>query len=132
MLGRNPDPDGYAYWHDQMNRGMLRGYVMIYFFDSNEFRSKTAKNVRPGHRGGSNAVLLLDSLGVAAEPTRTGCDRNLFKHWDDVDGDGCDTRCEVLEAERRTDGTWFSLWDGYSTPNAGELHIDHVVALAEA
>lgn len=132
VLGRAPDQDGYAYWLDQMNRGMLRGYVMIYFSDSEEFRTKTAKGVPPGHRAGSNAGLLLNSLTVAAEPTRTGYNRDLFKHWDDVDGDGCHTRCEVLEAERRPDGTWFSLWDGYSTPDTSELHIDHVVALAEA
>jgi hypothetical protein len=132
VLGRNPDQSGYDYWLDQMNRGMLRGFVMIYFSDSDEFRTNTAKGVPPGHRAGSNALVLLDSLTVLAEPTRTGYDRSLFKHWDDVDGDGCDTRCEILEAERRSDGTWFSLWDGYSTPDAGELHIDHVVALGEA
>ncbi len=132
VLSRAPDQGGYAYWLDQMNRGMLRGFVMIYFSDSDEFRSKTAKGVPPGHRAGSNAKLLLNSLAVAPEPTRSGYDRDLFKHWDDEDRDGCDTRCEVLAAERRSDGTWFSLWDGYSTPNTSELHIDHVVALAEA
>ena len=30
------------------------------------------------------------------------------------------------------DGTWFSEWDGYVTDLTSELHIDHVVALAEA
>lgn len=132
VLGRRPDQGGYDYWLDQMNRGMLRGFVMIYFSDSEEYRNKTATGVPPTYRAGSNARLLLDSLPVRAEAARTGYDRDLFDHWDDVDGDGCNTRCEVLEAERRPDGTWFSLWDGYSTPNTSELHIDHVVALAEA
>jgi hypothetical protein len=132
VLGRTPDQGGYDYWLDQMNRGMTRGHVMINFSDSAEFRSKTATGVPPAHRAGSNARTLLDVLAVAAEPTRSGYSRDLFKHWDDVNANGCDTRCEVLAAERRTDGTWFSLWDGYTTPHASELHIDHVVALAEA
>jgi len=34
--------------------------------------------------------------------------------------------CTVLS------GWWVSLYDNYSTPDPGELHIDHVVALAEA
>lgn len=49
VLGRSPDPQGYAYWTDQMNRGMLRGFVMIYFSDSEEFRSKTAAGRPPGY-----------------------------------------------------------------------------------
>lgn len=49
VLGRQPDQGGYSYWLDQMNRGMLRGYVMIYFSDSAEFRSKTAGGVPPGY-----------------------------------------------------------------------------------
>src|SRR5207249_3712115 len=48
------------------------------------------------------------------------------------DHDGCDTRCEVLAAQRHSDGTWLSEWDGYVTSNPSELQIDHVVALAEA
>jgi hypothetical protein len=38
----------------------------------------------------------------------------------------------VLGAQRRTDGTWLSEWDGYVTDLTTELHVDHVVALAEA
>lgn len=81
----------------------------------------------------SNELLsVLASLTVAPEGARTGYDRGLFPHWDDEDGDRCDTRCEVLSAQRRADGFWLSEWDGYSTDDAGELHVDHVVALAEA
>lgn len=89
--------------------------------------------------GGDVAVAsdddLLDALaGLRLQPEggRTGYDRARFRHWDDEDGDGCDTRCEVLAAHRRADGTWLSAWDGYVTPDAGELQVDHVVALAEA
>ena len=37
-------------------------------------------------------------LPVAAE-NRTGYQRTLFPLWDDADGDGCDTREEVLISE---------------------------------
>lgn len=87
----------------------------------------------------------LGSLTIAPEPTRTGYDRDLFKHWSDLDGDGCDTRQEVLITESLTDGsvdsrcnivdggTWTSLYDnetGITDPSS--LDIDHMVPLAEA
>lgn len=50
VLGRAPDSGGYAYWLDQMRRGMLRGFVMIYFSDSAEFRTKTSQGAPPGYR----------------------------------------------------------------------------------
>lgn len=83
--------------------------------------------------GGSDELLrALASLTVAAEPPRTGYARELFPHWDDEDDDGCNTRCEVLAAQRRSDGFWLSAWDGYRTDDPTELQVDHVVALAEA
>jgi hypothetical protein len=132
VLGRSPDATGLRYWLGRMATGTRRGTVMIAFSDSGEFRRLTATSVPPGWRAGSNALALLNTLAVAAEPTRVGYSRSLFPSWDDEDHDGCNTRCEVLAAERRPDGTWFSLWDGYVTPNSNELEIDHVVALAEA
>jgi hypothetical protein len=87
---------------------------------------------------GPTAAGTVDQLIVAPETSGDDYDRELFLHWVDTDGDGCDTRCEVLEVERRPDlpglpgGGWLSIYDGYSTPDAGELDIDHVVALAEA
>jgi hypothetical protein len=77
-------------------------------------------------------LVALDALPQEPEQPRTGYDRSLFPHWDDVDHDGCDTRCEVLASQRRVDGTWLSAWDGYVTDDPSELEIDHVVALAEA
>ena len=49
----------------------------------------------PEPSSGVAAVLvLLDALRVAAEQP-SGYDRDLFRHWTDEDGDGCDTRREV-------------------------------------
>lgn len=80
---------------------------------------------------------VLASLVIEPEHTGGGYQRELFEHWIDVDHNGCNTRCEVLNAERRTDLPglsfgWFSLYDGYTTDDPSELDIDHVVALAEA
>jgi len=85
---------------------------------------------------------LLALLRVAPED-RTGYDRSLFVHWIDADGDGCDTRREVLIDEAivaptvgpgcsLTGGRWVSLYDGASFSDPADLQIDHVVALAEA
>ncbi|WP_134767211.1 HNH endonuclease family protein [Nocardioides sp. 1609] len=82
------------------------------------------------------------SLPVATED-RTGYDRDAFQHWVDEDGDGCDTRDEVLIAEADdpvtvgsgcalSGGRWFSYYDGVSQSAAGDLDIDHMVPLAEA
>lgn len=85
---------------------------------------------------------LLARLRVEPE-RRGGYDRDLFPLWVDDDGDGCDTRDEVLlsEAEeppssgsrcRLTGGRWTSAYDGLVVTDIAELSIDHVVALAEA
>lgn len=84
-----------------------------------------------------SAMALVDQLIVAPEGSGAGYDRGLFQHWVDADGDGCDTRCEVLEAERRTDlpglaTGWLSIYDGYTTNDPSEFDVDHVVALGEA
>jgi hypothetical protein len=83
------------------------------------------------------------ALLVTAPEDRTGYDRSLFRHWIDADGDGCDTRREVLIAEAvvaptvgggcsLTGGEWISAYDGLVLTDASQLQIDHVVALAEA
>jgi DNA uptake protein ComE-like DNA-binding protein len=90
----------------------------------------------------SNLTTLINSLQVAVE-NRTGYNRELFRHWVDADGDGCDTRKEVLIAESTTPvtigsgcsisgGTWLSPYDMVSTTNASSFDVDHLVPLAEA
>jgi hypothetical protein len=102
--------------------------------------------VPPADAGTSAGALplpvVVDSLPVAAE-VRTGYSRDRFRHWIDQDGDGCDTRDEVLIAEavttprietgcRLTGGAWLSYYDRRTWTDAGRVDIDHMVPLAEA
>lgn len=74
---------------------------------------------------------------------RAGYRRSLFPIWIDADGDGCNTRREVLIEEaivaptvgtpcRLFGGAWSSLYDGVQTTDSSTFDIDHVVPLAEA
>lgn len=80
---------------------------------------------------------------VVSDERRAGYDRDLFVHWIDADGDGCDTRREVLIIEslttvtvsgrcRLSGGSWISPFDGVATNDPADLDIDHLVPLAEA
>ncbi|KXK58907.1 hypothetical protein AWW66_27205 [Micromonospora rosaria] len=82
------------------------------------------------------------SLPVATE-IRTGYNRDLFPHWIDADGDGCNTRYEVLIAEAvtaptvsgtctLTGGRWYSYFDNAYWTQPSDVDIDHLVPLAEA
>lgn len=84
----------------------------------------------------------IDDLPVGAED-RTGYVRDKFKLWVDADGDGCDTREEVLIAEAvdpptigsscaLTGGSWYSYYDAVTWTDKGRIDIDHLVPLAEA
>ncbi|HEY9476571.1 MAG TPA: HNH endonuclease family protein [Mycobacteriales bacterium] len=83
----------------------------------------------------------LASLSTATE-VRTGYSRSLFPLWVDADGDGCNTREEVLIAESTitpsigsgcsVSGKWFSYYDGATWTAASDVDIDHLVPLAEA
>ncbi|MGH9036763.1 MAG: hypothetical protein ACRD0O_13450, partial [Acidimicrobiia bacterium] len=48
---------------------------------------------------GPGGDAMVDQLRIAPEGPRTGYRPGLFTHWVDEDGDGCDTREEVLMAE---------------------------------
>lgn len=80
---------------------------------------------------------------TVAEDKTTGYNRSAFKHWIDVDKDGCDTRAEVLIEEaivkpkigpkcKLTGGKWISAYDGKTITNSSQLDVDHLVPLAEA
>lgn len=84
---------------------------------------------------------LLAGLATST-PSTAIYDRSYFPHWMDEDGDGCDTRREVLIAESviapsigaacAVSGRWESLYDGVVTVDPSTFDVDHVVALAEA
>jgi len=84
----------------------------------------------------------ISDLPTATE-VRTGYSRDLFPHWIDADGDGCDTRKEVLIAEADdpvtvgsgcslSGGRWYSYYDRVSWYDSSRIDIDHMVPLAEA
>ena len=88
------------------------------------------------------ALDILLTIPIELE-TPAGYDRDLFPHWSDADGDGCDTRDEVLIRDAGgsaevggscgvTSGAWYSVYDGVWLDQATQLDVDHVVALKEA
>lgn len=85
---------------------------------------------------------LLSQLSLAPEQG-AGYDRDLFRHWIDSDGDGCNTRREVLIEEAiekptisgdcdLVGGTWYSVFDSVTTEDPGDFDIDHFIPLKEA
>jgi hypothetical protein len=88
---------------------------------------------------------LIEAAGLVARPgSMAGYDRDrLFPDWADLDGDGCDTREEVLmrDATEYTSGAsgrcvgTMHLEDPYGQgpiESIGNIQIDHVVPLAVA
>ncbi len=82
--------------------------------------------------------------------SQVGYDRDLFLHWSDLDGNGCDARNEILQRDlanvvlRAGDdciverGTLTDSYTGEVIPftrgvgTSGAVHIDHIVPLAAA
>lgn len=82
--------------------------------------------------------------------SQVGYDRDLFPHWSDLDGNGCDARNEILQRDlanvslRAGDnciverGTLADPYTGEVIPftrgvgTSGAVHIDHIVPLAAA
>lgn len=111
VLQRDPDQGGYDYWVKQMEQGMLRGFVMIYFSDSEEFRNKTKNGVPPGYRQcGSAGIYQTADWSCLADLEAGDGDVNcsdvprsarpvrLYDPANDpynLDGDGDGTTCEV-------------------------------------
>ncbi len=85
---------------------------------------------------------ILPKLTVRNE-RNAGYDRDKFPTWIDANGDGCDTRAEVLIAESSKrvtktsgctvlTGKWLSTFDQKTWKRASDVDIDHQVPLAEA
>lgn len=97
----------------------------------------------PARATTTTARSLLLRLTVASEAGSTTYERSKFQHWIDADGDGCNTRAEVLMVEAKVGvtygsgctvyrGKWYSWYDGVYWTYASDVDIDHVVALKEA
>jgi hypothetical protein len=83
---------------------------------------------------------------LKVEPdVREGYSRARFKHWSDLDKNGCNTRNDVIIAEAlvkpkvdkgckivKDTGRWYSEYDGVEVTNFSALDVDHMVPLAEA
>lgn len=91
----------------------------------------------------TTTVRSTSSLGLRVEAEHVGgYKRTLFANWYDADGDGCNTRQEVLIAESiipakigakcKVTGKWFSAYDGVTTTKSRGFDIDHMVPLKEA
>jgi len=104
--------------------------------------ARTDASIKSGVGGGS-AIGLLQNIRVQNE-RGSGYVRALFEHWRDIDGDGCDSRQQVLKRDSVTlpqvdpysckviAGDWVSPYDGARWSDPTDIDIDHVVALKEA
>lgn len=99
--------------------------------------------VAPSSANTASALSLLSQVTISAESNSSSYDRYDFNHWTDQDGDGCDTRQEVLIAESRKpldvfgkckflNGDWLSPFDNLVITDPSKLDIDHFVPLKEA
>ena len=80
-----------------------------------------------------------------APDVREGYSRAKFRHWSDLDKNGCNTRNDVIIQEAlvkpkvekgckivKDTGKWYSAYEGATVTNFSGLDVDHMVPLAEA
>jgi hypothetical protein len=103
-----------------------------------------ATTIAKGATGTNPTALSVLATITVQNEYKTGYSRSYFKHWIDANGNGCNTREEVLIAESRSsaqvdaygckviEGDWFSPYDNVAHTNPSELDIDHMVPLKEA
>jgi len=86
----------------------------------------------------------IKALKVAPD-VRANYARSNFKHWSDLDKNGCNTRNDVILQEAlekpkvdagckivKDTGKWYSAYEGATITNFSALDVDHFVPLAEA
>lgn len=108
--------------------------VLVFSFSS----ASNASAIQVHQAPTSKQILAL--LKTKSESASSSYNRSYFKHWIDADGNGCDTRDEVLAQESKTrvscidlaSGSWVSLYDGAKISNPSALDIDHFIPLKEA
>ncbi|WP_217925021.1 HNH endonuclease family protein [Miltoncostaea oceani] len=84
----------------------------------------------------------LNHVSVRPDGSMRGYDRDLFRHWSDPDGNGCDAREDTLRRDGRAlkppracrpnTGRWRDPYSGELHTRARLLDVDHIVPLAEA
>lgn len=108
---------------------------------SETLQSTAAPAQAPAPEQKNGFTFLLSLLTIEAEFS-SGYNRDFFRHWIDADGDGCNTRREVLIQESTVDvsitgncqvaGRWVSLFDSVVTSDPSSFDVDHMVPLKEA
>lgn len=92
--------------------------------------------------GKKSTLSAIDTLTVAPSQD-VKYNRSEWKHWIDLDGNGCDTREDILIANgdevksdpktcKVTEGTWIEYYDGKTFTDPSEMDLDHVVPLSWA
>jgi hypothetical protein len=106
-------------------------------------KTTTTTKAPKGSLGLPTALSVLATIPQAKEQG-AGYKRSDYKHWSDLDGNGCSTREDVLIAESRTNtqvdgygckviaGDWYSPYDDKFYSDPADIQIDHVVSLKEA
>jgi len=105
----------------------------------------------PAQAGDKKAVSVLETLIVKGRAPKSGYDRSTFGDWADPDGNGCDTRNDILNRDLKSitykyandncivmtgtfldpySGTVMNFLRGVGTSSL--IQIDHVVAVSDA
>ncbi|MFM7651291.1 MAG: HNH endonuclease family protein [Acidimicrobiaceae bacterium] len=120
------------------------GVALVVAISSVAYASgETSVAAKPQKFVANDAKSVLASIKVENE-YKSGYRRSLFVHWSDLDGNGCDTREDVLKRDSISKpqvdpyrcyvvaGDWYSKYDGKTLSDRSDVDIDHVVALKEA
>lgn len=100
----------------------------------------------PPPAAADSALAAVDLLEVKGRAPKTGYSRGLFGAWSDLDGNGCDTRSDVLRqvvrggspspSDPACDVVGGTIWDPYLGAEipfvSSKIDVDHVVALSDA
>lgn len=107
--------------------------------------SSTSNPPAPTLDTSDEAAAVLEQLDVKGRAPKTGYDRSLFPHWDDVDGNGCDADDDAIERYasremadrcRESAAVMVDPYTGgelrWGAKRSNVVDIDHVVSLSDA
>jgi hypothetical protein len=126
-----------------MRGGVARKLVALLVGASSVIGVFAPLPLAPAQAATVNALALLKQLKVLPNTHQSDYNRDFFTLWVDANGNGCNTRAEVLKAESLKpvlshgtctvdSGKWLSRYDGLVFTQGTKLDIDHLVPLAEA